>query len=305
MDNNTVSANEYDDEIDLRELFGVLWSGKIKIIVITAIFSVGSVIYALSLPNKFTATTVLAPSQQSSGGLSNALGQMSGLASFASIRLKGGTTTEAERAIQIMESRFFIEEFVRVNNFSAQLSATKGWNSETGELEFDADVYDVQKRNWIANEGPPSDWDLYNEFSDIVRVSEDKSSGLTEISIEFFSPYLAKKWLDLYVSAINKYMQKRQIQKVTRNIKYLEEQITKTSISEMKEALYGIIEEQLKNKMIAEATPDYVFETLSPSMVPALKSGPKRAFICIFSAMLGFTLSAFGVLIRHFISIRR
>ena len=48
MDNNTVSANEYDDEIDLRELFGVLWSGKIKIIMITAVFAVGSVLYAVS-----------------------------------------------------------------------------------------------------------------------------------------------------------------------------------------------------------------------------------------------------------------
>ena len=49
LDNNNLSANEFEDEIDLRELFDALWSGKIKIIVITAVFAVASVIYALSL----------------------------------------------------------------------------------------------------------------------------------------------------------------------------------------------------------------------------------------------------------------
>ena len=73
MDNQSVTTNDYDDEIDLRELFGVLWSGKIKIIVITVIFAVGSVFYALSIPNQYKATALLAPAQSDGGGLSSAL----------------------------------------------------------------------------------------------------------------------------------------------------------------------------------------------------------------------------------------
>ena len=56
MENNTPDQpllNQYDDEIDLRELFAVLWAGKLKIIAITAIFAVASVIYALSIPNQY------------------------------------------------------------------------------------------------------------------------------------------------------------------------------------------------------------------------------------------------------------
>ena len=84
MDNNTPDQpllNQYDDEIDLRELFAVLWAGKIKIIFITAIFAVASVIYALSVPNQYKATALLAPAQSDGGGLSGALGQLGGLAS--------------------------------------------------------------------------------------------------------------------------------------------------------------------------------------------------------------------------------
>ena len=52
MENNTQISDQYDDEIDLRELFSVLWAGKVKIIAITAVFAVASVIYALSMPNQ-------------------------------------------------------------------------------------------------------------------------------------------------------------------------------------------------------------------------------------------------------------
>ena len=55
MENNALMNDQYDDEIDLRELFMVLWAGRIKIVAITAVFAVASVIYALSVPNQYKA----------------------------------------------------------------------------------------------------------------------------------------------------------------------------------------------------------------------------------------------------------
>ena len=133
-----------------------------------------------------------------------------------------------------------------------------------------------------------------------LGISEDKKTGLVTVSFEYFSPLIAKQWLDMYVAAINAQMQKRQMVKVTNNINYLQAQIEKTSIAEMREVFYNIIEEQTKNKMLAEASPDYVFVTVSPSMVPEEKSQPKRAFICIFGTLLGGVLSVLLVLVTHY-----
>ena len=91
------SPDQYDDEIDLRELFVVLWAGKIKIIAITVVFVVASVIYALSVPNQYEATVLLAPAKSGGGGLSGALGQMGGLASLAGISLGGGESQRLRR----------------------------------------------------------------------------------------------------------------------------------------------------------------------------------------------------------------
>ena len=145
----------------------------------------------------------------------------------------------------------------------------------------------------------PSSWQLFETFTEMLSVSEDKKTGLVSVSIEYYSPQVAKQWLDMYISAINKHMQERQMEKVTRNIEYLEAQIAKTTIAEMQEVFYTIIEEQLKSKMLAEANPDYAFVSVSPSMVPEQKSQPKRALICILGTLLGAMLSVLLVLIMH------
>ena len=309
MENNTPDQpllNQYDDEIDLRELFAVLWAGKLKIIVITAIFAVASVIYALSVPNQYKATALLAPAQSDGGGLSGALGQLGGLASLAGVSLGGGESGEAQIAQEIMKSWSYIEGFIADNNIAVEVYAAEGWSKGSNELQIDDDLYDTETKIWsVENDttgevGPPSSWELFESFSERLTVSEDKKSGLVSVSIEYYSPQIAKQWVDLYVQSVNRFMQQRQIDKVTRNINYLQEQIEKTSIAQMQEVFYTIIEEQTKNKMLAEASPEYAFVAVGPSMVPELKSQPKRALICILGTLLGGMLSVLMVLIMHY-----
>ena len=305
MDDISLKMNEFDDEIDLRELFGVLWAGKIKIIVITAIFAIGSVIYALSVPNQYKATALLAPAQSDGSGLSSALGQLSGLASFGGFNLGRQEADESKVAQEIMKSWSFIEGFIADNELEVEVYAAEGWRKGSNKLLINQDIYDTESRHWLVEDsngdiGPPSSWKLFQRFQGMLSVSEDRKSGLVSVSIEYYSPQMAKEWLDRYVSAINKHMQSRQVAKVSNNIDYLEAQIDKTSIAEMREVFYTIIEEQTKNKMVAEASPDYAFVAVSPSMVPEKKSQPKRALICILGTFLGGMLSVLLVLVTHY-----
>ena len=298
-------TNDYDDEIDLRELFGVLWSGKIKIIVITAIFAVGSVFYALSVPNQYKATALLAPAQSDGGGLSSALGQLGGLASLAGVSIGGGESNESQIAQEIMKSWSFVESFIADNELEVEVYAAEGWSKGSNELHINQDTYDSKSGDWLTedsngNIAPPTSWQLFKAFSGMLSVSEDKKSGLVSVSIEYYSPQMAKEWLDRYVSAINEHMQSRQVAKVSNNIDYIKAQIDKTSIAEMREVFYTIIEEQTKNKMVAGASPDYAFVAVSPSMVPEEKSQPKRALICILGTLLGGMLSVLLVLVAHY-----
>ena len=296
----------YDDEINLRELFTVLWVDKIKIIAVTAMFAILSVFYALSVPNQYKASALLVPAQQQTGGISGALAQLGGIASLAGVSLGSGDSSESQIAQRIMQSWNFIEHFIKTNNLEIDVFAAEGWDRASGKLEIDEDLYNSGTTQWLVKNdetnkvGMPSSWQLFETFTEILSVSEDKKTGLVSVSIEYYSPQLAKQWLDMYISAINKHMQERQMAKVTRNIEYLEAQIAKTTIAEMQEVFYTIIEEQLKSKMLAEANPDYAFVAVSPSMVPEQKSQPKRALICILGTLLGGMLSTLMVLVMHY-----
>tara|TARA_B110000211_G_scaffold75737_1_gene88659 strand:- start:609 stop:1550 length:942 start_codon:yes stop_codon:yes gene_type:complete len=296
----------YDDEINLRELFTVLWVDKIKIIAVTAMFAILSVFYALSVPNQYKASALLVPAQQQTGGISGALAQLGGIASLAGVSLGSGDSSESQIAQRIMQSWNFIEHFIKTNNLEIDVFAAEGWDRASGKLEIDEDLYNSGTTQWLVKNdetnkvGMPSSWQLFETFTEILSVSEDKKTGLVSMSIEYYSPQLAKQWLDMYISAINKHMQERQMAKVTRNIEYLEAQIAKTTIAEMQEVFYTIIEEQLKSKMLAEANPDYAFVAVSPSMVPEQKSQPKRALICILGTLLGGMLSTLMVLVMHY-----
>ena len=306
MQNQIQTPQTYDDEIDLRELFSVLWAGKKLIVAVTAVFAVVSVIYALSLANQYKASAVVSPANSGGSSLGAMAGQLGGLASLAGINIGSGESNETQEAMEIMQSWGFMEEFIQTHDLQVPVYAAIGWNKGTNNLKLNDDLYDVASKRWLIEDAAtgkpmsPTSWALYQAFKSRVAVSQDKKSGLITISVEYYSPQIAKQWVDLFISTINDYMRARKLEQVNRNIEYLAVQIEKTAIADMREVFYQLIEEQTKSKMLAEASPEYAFVTVSKAMVPEQKSQPKRALVCILGTLLGGMLSVLWVLVRRY-----
>ena len=306
MQNDTQAPQPYDDEIDLRELFSVLWAGKILIVAITAVFALVSVGYALSLANQYKASAVVSPAQSGGSSLGAMAGQLGGLASLAGINIGSGESNETQEAMEIMQSWGFMEAFIQTHDLQVPIYAAIGWDKGSNSLKLNSDLYDATSERWLIEDNEsgenraPSSWELYEKFRDRVAVSQDKTSGLINISVEYYSPQIAKQWVDLFIITINDYMRARKLEQVNRNIEYLTAQIDKTAIADMREVFYQLVEEQTKSKMLAEASPEYAFVTVSRAMVPEQKSQPKRALVCILGALLGGMLSVLWVLVRHY-----
>lgn len=309
MQNDTQAPQPYDDEIDLRELFTVLWAGKKLIVAITAIFAMVSVGYALSLANQYKASAVVSPSQSGGSSLGAMAGQLGGLASLAGINIGSGESNETQEAMEIMQSWAFMEEFIHTHDLQVPIYAAIGWDKGSNSLKLNNELYDATSERWLiegdesdesGENRAPSSWELYEAFRGRVAVSQDKKSGLINISVEYYSPQIAKQWVDLFIITINDYMRARKLEQVNRNIEYLTAQIDKTAIADMREVFYQLVEEQTKSKMLAEASPEYAFVTVSRAMVPEEKSQPKRALVCVLGTLLGGMLSVLWVLVRRY-----
>ena len=84
MNSQTQPQTTYDDdEIDLKELFFALWSGKIWIAICTVFFAFGAVVYALSLDPRYEAKSVF--ELKSSNRASGLTSQLGGLAALAGV----------------------------------------------------------------------------------------------------------------------------------------------------------------------------------------------------------------------------
>ncbi|WP_417447168.1 Wzz/FepE/Etk N-terminal domain-containing protein [Kangiella sp.] len=295
---------QQDDEIDLKELFLALWEGKWIILLVTIVFAIGGVLYALSQPNTYKAEAVLASANDSkSGGLAAMASQFGGLASLAGISLGSGGADSKAMALATLQSRQFLNAFIHKYDLLVPLMAGEKWNPSTDTLQLDSEIYDAPSNTWVRDVEPgktpePTDWEAYKAFKKLISVSESKDNGLVTLSITHLSPTIAKQWVDWLVIDLNAWVKKQSLDEARRNISYLEEQIERTSISDMQSVFYQLIEEQTKNLMLAQVQEEFAFKIIDPAVVPEEKAGPKRALICVLAVLLGGMLGMGIVLIR-------
>ncbi|WP_298440395.1 Wzz/FepE/Etk N-terminal domain-containing protein [uncultured Ferrimonas sp.] len=296
-----------DDEIDLRELFATIWAGKWLITAITSVFAIGAVCLALYLPNIYKSEALLAPASQEQGGLGGLAGQFGGLASLAGISLGGGGAVDnTTLAMEVVQSRTFLSNFIEQHQLQVALMAAKGWDESTDQLLIDEEVYNGSSKQWLREpEGrrgvEPTEQELVEAMLELITVSQAKDSGLVSISVEHFSPFVAKQWVDWLVQDINFEMKTRDLKEANKSITYLESKLATTKIAELQNVLYQLIEEQSKTVMFAEVRDEYIFKTVDAAVVPELKAKPKRALICVLGTLLGGMLGVFVVLIRAFV----
>ena len=296
-----------NDEIDFRELFYVLLEGKWIIVSLTAFISIIGVIYSLLLPNLYESKAMLVP-VNSSSGISGALGSYSGLAGLAGISLPSdGDVGNSAKAIKKIRSLSFFENNLLANIHLPDLMAVEFWNSKKNILAFDDSIYDTNSNTWIRDysypkQQIPSAQESFAVFkTKHLSLSQDKESGFITLSIKHQSPFIAKQWVELVVNEVNSFYRQKDKLESEKAVSYLNQQISMTGLSEIKQVLAQLLQEETKKLTLIEANQFYVFDYIDPPAVMEKKSEPKRVFICILSALLGGMLSVLLVLIRHYV----
>jgi len=297
--------NDFNDEVDLRELFYVLLEGKWIIVSLTAFASIVGVIYSLTLPNIYESKAMLV-SVNSSSGIAGALGSYSGLAGIAGISLpSGGDEGNSAKAIQKINSLSFFENNILTNIHLPDLMAVKSWNSKTNTLAYDEIIYDTNSNTWIRDysypqQQIPSAQESFAVFKKHFSLINDKKSGFIIISIKHQSPFVAKQWVELVVNEVNAFYRQKDKSESEKAVSYLNQQISITGLTEIKQVIAQLLQEETKKLTLIEANQYYVFDYIDPPAVMEQKSEPKRSLICILSALLGGMLSIVLVLIRHY-----
>lgn len=275
-----------EDEIDLKEVWQALVDNKKLIAIVTGTTTAIALAIAFLLTPIYRAEVLLAPAtSEKSGGLSALAGQFGDLAALAGISIGGNDRTQ--EAIATLKSRALTEAFIKENNLLPVLFEDD-WDTEKGAWK-EQDAEDI-----------PTFWQAYEVFNEEIRtVSLDKKSGLVTLAIEWKDAALAAAWANDLVKRVNRERQLEDIREAESSIDYLQKQLIKTSVTEVEQAIYRLIEGQTKSIMVAQARKEYAFKVIDPAVPPEREIKPKRTVILALGFVLGLVISIFVVLSRN------
>ncbi|WP_157982765.1 hypothetical protein [Pseudidiomarina aquimaris] len=224
-------------------------------------------------PTEYEAIAVLAPSEERTGGLAEMAGALGGLAGLAGIDLGASRLNNTQMAVEIMKSRSFVYPLIRANNWLPYLLAVDEWDSEREQVIFEDNLYNKESQQWIRDVDPPLKpvpelWEGYEAFQGRFDVFYDRTTRIVTLRLRHESPEVAANWLNIIVREINEVMRQREATNVAAQIEYLNESIDNSQQTEVREALYQLLQEQYKRAMLVEVNEDYVFEFIDPPVVP-------------------------------------
>ena len=291
-------------EIDWKSFFMIILDHKKFISLVTTVVTLAVISLSLLAPNQYTASVLLKLSEDQAQSTSSSIGGAAGLASMAGISL-AGTNNSANYANAVLQSKKFLSHIASFPGVRENLTVAKGFDFQKGRILYKEDFYDGEKGKWLqvdANGSPkiPSDLDVIAEIKDRMSVSVDYETNFITITFQHYSPVFAFEFINLLEGQLNVMEREKDLKNSSRAITYLNEQLEETRQTGIQNAIYQLIESQLKTQMLANIDEHYLVTPIDPAVIPEKKSYPFRRNIAIAAFILSLLCSFIFVLLRHF-----
>lgn len=293
---NTPPQDDFaDDEIDLFALLDTLMQKKWLILAITLLSTSLATTLAFLMTPKYEAKVIasFAEEGKSAGGLGALSAQFGGLAEMAGVNLGGGGSSDAK--IAYLKSRVFIESFINENDLMPILYA-KQWDSA--------------KKKWLTDDPDkvPTVWKAYQLFSkDIVDIQLDKKTSLITLTVTWKDREQAVVWANRLIERANANLRAKAIAESQLSQTYLEKELQKTSVIEVQNTIYRVLETQIKNMMMANTQEQFAFKVIDPAALMDEDSfvKPKRLMMIVLGGVAGLFLGILFVFVRQAILARK
>ena len=274
-----------EDEINLLELIRTLLQAWKTIVGITILCTGLAVAYALYAPEVFKAEILLAPAQEDETAASSFLNKFGGLVVIAGVKDK--SSSFMSRVLGTLKSRQFLENFILEHNLLEQIFS---------------DQWSIERKEWIPRKDGSivTISDGIDLFLNSIACEEDKSTSLYTVSVTLNDPKLASLICNEVVISLNSKFRERAIERALLKEEYLKEELSKTSLSDMKNVLYTMLQAEKQKAMLANITKNAAFEVIDPAVSGSMIK-PNRKLIVALGGVCGGFLGIFAVFFAQFL----
>lgn len=273
------------DSLNLLECARLFYRERRLMAVTVGTVAAISVLASLLMTPVYRAEVLLAPvPTDGNEATSTLMGQLGGIAALVGGSVANSKDRTAE-SVATLRSRSLASDFIRELNLKPVLFPAK---------------WDADQQKWRDPDEVPTDFDAYDLFDKNIRtVNLDRRTGLVSVTMEWRDPALAASWANRLVTAVNLRRRNEAIHEAQQTIKYLEQQLPRTSSVEIQQSIYRLIETQLKTIALANAREEYAFRVIDPAAVPERRVWPKRSLIVALGIVFGLLVAAGAVFVRR------
>jgi uncharacterized protein involved in exopolysaccharide biosynthesis len=261
-----------DADVDMVALLGVLWRYKWLVAGVALLCALLAVWLAMVTPFVYRAEVTITPVAQNDNGLGALGGRLGSLAGLAGVNLPQGSPTQEAQAV--LRSRQLAETFIANNKLEKRILGAS-----------------AKQSLWLAV-------DKFRQTA--LSFRNEKENGTTIVAIQWKDATEAAAWANAYVALANETLRTRALEDSSRNIKFLHEQIAKTAVVEIQKVMFGLVENETKNLMLANTRTQYAFNVVDPAVTPESRIWPRRGLMVITGGTLGLVFGALLALLVNF-----
>ena len=299
---------EFNDEIDLRELFLTIWRGKFIIFLISMLAIAYSSMHLRNSEREYSVTAVFKPVVESNSGPN-----LSGFSGLASI--KGFSLPTSNSSDFVTYQKLLFSEEVAQKIFTNRELVVKifqgEWNSDTGSFVapvsgrfgnmkqlIKSALTGFEKRKYIS----PTPKRLSMLMASTFKISEEISTGFISISAETSNPDLIIELISKATQATDNLLKERFFASAENTLEFYHQKLLTSRSPEHRQALAKLISAEDQKLMLASKSSNFVAEPLTMPSVSPYPTSPKSSRVLALGFVLGIFLGVGVVLGRHAIT---
>lgn len=270
----------------LPELLADLRRNRLRML---SAFVVGGLVLTIAsflMQTMFKSTAVVMPvGFQQVPSFAGVAGQLTGLAGLAGFTLPSASGNSDQVTLATLQSRAFLLEFAERRGLVEPLFARR---------------FDAATKQWLDGlfGGEPTDDEIFEAMQKVFDIEQDTATGLVSISMKSPDASASRDWTAWLIDDLNESMRQRDILEAERAIEYLNKQIAQTSVSELRQILYRLVEDRTQTAMLANVSPEYALRVIDPPSISDKPSEPRRLLLAVLGAVAGSLLVLMWVLAR-------
>jgi len=276
------------DEVSPRELLRIIWRGKWTLLAGVLLAATIAFLAARFTPKQYEARVVLSPVSSDSeegqlSGLSARLGSLGGLAALAGISAPGDS--RSAESLAVLQSDALTRAYIESNDLLPILFP-ENW--------------DPTGKRWRSSvpQQVPTLWQGNMKFERHRSVSIDPKTGLATLKITWNDPEMATQWANGLVKYANESLRTEAIKEAERSIEYLTAEAGRTEMTEVKQAIYTLLQTEFNKIMLAKGREEYALKVVDPAFRPESPYSPNTILWTLAGAILGLFASVLIVLMR-------